>query len=49
MFPPDLTQKGSEFPRVGAATEKTLVTMFVLTLGTKSRSENGCGAHGREK
>ena len=33
----DLTLTGSEFHRVGAATEKALVPTFVLTLGTKSR------------
>ena len=35
----DLTLKGSEFHRVGAATQKALVPTFVLTLGTKSRLE----------
>ena len=30
---------GSEFNRVGAATEKAIVPTFVLTLGTKSRLE----------
>ena len=39
MFPTDLTLTGSEFHRVGAATEKALVPTFVLTLGTKSRLE----------
>ena len=37
MFPTDLTLTGSEFHRVGAATEKALVPTFVLTLGTKTR------------
>ena len=31
--------KGSEFQRVGMATEQALVHMFVSTLGTKRRSE----------
>ena len=35
----DLTQTGSEYDRVGAATEKALVPTFVLTLGTKGRLE----------
>ena len=39
IFPTDLTLTGSEFHRVGAATEKALVPTFVLTLGTKSRLE----------
>ena len=39
IFPTDLTLTGSEFHRVGAATEKALVPIFVLTLGTKSRLE----------
>ena len=30
---------GSEFHRLGAATENALVPTFVLTLGTKSRLE----------
>ena len=30
---------GSEFHRVGAATEKARVPAFVLTLGTESKSE----------
>ena len=30
---------GSEFHRVGAATEKARVPAFVLTLGTKSKPE----------
>ena len=33
----DLTLTGSEFHRVGVATEKALVPTFVLTLRTKSR------------
>ena len=33
------TITGSEFHRVGAATEKAPVTTFALTLGTKSRLE----------
>ena len=33
----DLTLTGSEFRRVGVATEKALAPTFVLTLGTKSR------------
>ena len=37
IFPTDLTPTGSEFHRVGAATEKALVPTFILTLGTKSR------------
>ena len=37
MFPIYLTLTGSEFHRVGAATEKALVPTFVLTLRTKSR------------
>ena len=32
-----LTLTGSEFHRVGAATEKGLVPTFVLILGTKTR------------
>ena len=36
IFPTDVTLTGSEFHRVGAATEKALVPKFVLTLGTKS-------------
>ena len=39
LFHTDLTLTGSEFHRVGAATEKALVPTFVLTLGTKSRLE----------
>ena len=39
IFPTDLTLTGSEFHRVGAATEKALVPTFVSTLGTKSRLE----------
>ena len=35
----NLTLTGSEFHRVGAATGRALVLMFVLTLGTKSRLE----------
>ena len=36
IFPTDLPLTGSEFHKVGAATEKALVPTFVLTLGTKS-------------
>ena len=39
IFPTDLTLTGSEFHRVGAATEKALVLTFVLTLGMKGRLE----------
>ena len=39
LFPTDLTLTGSEFHRVGAATEIALVSTFVLTLGTKGRLE----------
>ena len=39
MFPTTLTLTGSEFHRVGVATEKALVLMFVLTLGKKSGLE----------
>ena len=39
IFPTWLTLTGTEFHRVGAATEKTLVPTFVLTLGTQSRLE----------
>ena len=39
IFPTYLTLTGSEFHRVGAATEKALVSTFILTLGTKSRLE----------
>ena len=35
LFPADLTPRGSEFQRVGVATEKALVPMFVPTLGKK--------------
>ena len=38
VVPTDLTLTGSEFHRVGAATEKALVPAFVC-LGTKSRFE----------
>ena len=34
MYPSDLTLIGGEFERVGAATEKAFVPMFVSTLGT---------------
>ena len=37
VFPTDLTLTGSGFHRVSAATEKALVSTFVLTLVTKSR------------
>ena len=37
IFPTDLTLTGSEFHRVIAATDKTLVPTFVLTMGTKRR------------
>ena len=37
IFPTDLTLTGSEFHRVGAATEQALVPAFALKLGTKSR------------
>ena len=40
IFPKDLTLTGSEFHRVGAATENLdLVPTFVLILGTNSRLE----------
>ena len=39
LLPADLTLIGSEFLRVVAATEKALVSTFVLTLGTKSALE----------
>ena len=39
MFFADLTLTGSEFQRVGAATEKALVPNFFSTPGTKSRTE----------
>ena len=39
IFPTDLTLTGSEFHRVGAATQKAVVPTFVLALGTKSRLE----------
>ena len=39
IFPTDLTLTGSEFHRVGAATEQAVVPTFVLTLRTKSRLE----------
>ena len=39
IFPTNFTITGSEFHRVGAATEKALGLTFVLTLGTKSRLE----------
>ena len=39
MLPGDLTLTGSEFHKVGAATEKARVPAFVLTLGTESKSE----------
>ena len=39
IFPTDLTLTGSEFHRVGAATEKALVPSFFLTHGTKSGLE----------
>ena len=38
-FPTDLTLEGSIFQRVVAATEKALVPILVLTLGTKRKSE----------
>ena len=39
MFLADFTLSGSEFHRVGAATEKARVPAFVLTLGTESKPE----------
>ena len=39
MFPADLMITASEFHKVGAATKKALIPMFVSTLGTKGRSE----------
>ena len=39
LFPTHLTLTGSEFHRVGAATETALVPTFVLIRGTKSRLE----------
>ena len=39
IFPTDSTLRGSKFQRVGAATEKALVTTLVLTLKTKRRLE----------
>ena len=39
MFPTGLTLTGSEFHRVDATTEKALVPLYVITLGTKSRLE----------
>ena len=49
LFPTDLRLTASEFHRVGAATEKTLVPTIVLILGTKrlefdDRSCLGCRA-----
>ena len=35
----DYILTGREFHRIGAATEKALVSPFILTLGTKSRLE----------
>ena len=35
----NLTLTGNEFHKVGAATEKALVPMFVLILGIKSKCE----------
>ena len=43
-FSADLTLSGSEFHRVGAATEKARVPAFVLTLGTASEVELTTGA-----
>ena len=39
LFLGDFTLSGSEFQRVGAATEKARVPAFVLTLSTESKSE----------
>ena len=39
IFLADVTLSGSEFHRVGAATEKARVSAFVLTLGTESKPE----------
>ena len=39
IFPTYLTLTESEFHRVGATTENTLVPTFVLPLGTKSSLE----------
>ena len=49
MFPTDLRLTGSEFHRVGAASEKALVPTIVIILGTKilefdGRSCLGCRA-----
>ena len=39
LFPTELMLTGIEFQRVGAATEKALVQIFVSTLGIKSSPE----------
>ena len=39
LFPAELMLTGIEFQRVGAATEKALVQIFVSTLGIKSSPE----------
>ena len=46
MFPSDLNNDGSEFERVRAITEKTLVSMFVLETKVDSRSCLGFLARG---